>query len=530
MIEDLKKERERFVAFAFAAAEIFFEIDTDGNILFESGAVERFGSKPLKGTSLFDYIDPDDKDVLIALLLHLKYKGRIGPLPMRFHLDNGRVQPLRLFALRMPDKEERIFLALRAAPLGNSAGSDDVSPDTGLLTQESFMELAAKTMQHNPPNNNLYLTALEVNGLDDAQKKFGSQYMLTLLNKVSAHLKTLSVDGELAGQISDKHFAFMHRTKADGVQIGKAIQKVDPNVTLKTTYTTLASDAAQITDDQILRTLSYALAKFCENPKDLSFDRLSSAYETMAREAQYQVMNIRSMIETGNFKISFQPVVSLSDSDIHHHEVLSRFDAGTDERTPAEIIRFAEQVGIIEEFDLALCHKAIDYIRKMKKLGTPLKLGLNISGRTLESNEHAQALTAALKRNRDIAHSVILELTETSAITELEKVETILSGIKDLGYKISLDDFGSGAAGYHYLRAFNVDYVKIDGSYIKDLNQTGKKPTFLTSIVRLCQDLNIQTIAEHVENKEQAKTLKSLGVNFGQGYYFGKPDFSPKMQ
>lgn len=532
LMDELKKERERFVAFAFAAAEIFFEIDKDGRILFEGGAVERVGAKPgvsLIGDNIYDQIDPDDRDVFSALLLHLTHKGRIGPLPIRFVSGGGRGFALRLFALRMPGEDGRIFLALRAAPLGGSGIRDDsVDAETGLLNRESFMDLAARTMKENPVGSNLYMTAVEVEGLEEARKKFGPKYMRKLLNRVAAHLKTLSVDGELAGQISDKHFAFLHRAKSDGSQLGETLGHVDDNVKLKAAYSTLASDTGQISEDQVLRTLSYILTRFCDDPGSISFDKLSTAYEGMAGEAQRRVSSMRSMIETGNFKIAFQPVVSLSTGDIHHNEVLSRFDNRIADSTPLEVIRFAEDVGIIEEFDLALCHKATDYVRKMKKLGTPVTLALNLSGRTLDSGRYVQQLVKLLTGAKDVARSVMLELTETAAIHNLEKVQAILNDLKAMEYQICLDDFGAGASGYQYLRAFNVDFVKIDGSYVRDMNKPNYKPTFLLSIVRLCDDLGIRTIGEHVETRFQADFLRSLGVHFGQGFYFGKPDFSPK--
>ncbi|MCJ9428276.1 EAL domain-containing protein [Kordiimonas marina] len=532
-MEELKKERERFVAFAFAAAEIFFEIDKDGLILFEGGAVERIGAKPgasLVGGNIFNTIDSDDRDVFAALLLHLTHKGRIGPIPIRFIAGSGRNHALRLFALRMPDADGRIFLALRAAPLGSSSRDDGMDRETGLLSQQTFMDLASRTMKENPAGNNLYMTAVEVEGLDEARQKFGPQYMRALLHRVAAHLKTLSVDGELAGQIGDRHFAFLHRAKADGSILGDSLGKVDENVRLKTAYSTLASDTQQISEDQVLRTLSYILAKFCEDPGSVSFDRLSAAYDDMASATQRRVSSIRSMIETGTFKIAFQPVMSLTTGEVHHNEVLSRFDDGIQDGTPTEIIRFAEDVGMIEEFDLAVCRKATDYIRKMKKLGTPLKLALNISGRTLDSGRYVDQLVKLLSQSKDVSRSILLELTETTAIKNLDTVQGILNDIKAMGYHLCLDDFGAGASGYQYLRAFNVDYVKIDGSYVEGMAEPEYSPTFLLSIVRLCADLGIKTIGEHVETQYQADFLRSLNVDFGQGFYFGKPDFSPKTE
>lgn len=529
LIDEIKKERERFVAFSFAAAEIFFELNAEGKIVFEGGAVERIGTRQgsLIGDSILDHIDAEDRDVFNALIQHLEHKGRIGPIPIRFLSTVGRDLALRLFALAMPGQNPRTFLALRAAPLGGGTSSD-LDPETGLLTRDSFQELTARTMRDNVAGHSLYMTAIEVEGIEQARKQFGPKYMKRLLKRVAAHLKTLSLDGEIAGQIDDKHFAFLHRAKSDGAQLDKTLENVDDNIKLRTAYTTMTSDQAEGSEDQILRTLTYVLSQFCKDPGTVNFDTLSEAYEDMAGEAQRRVVNMRSMIETGTFKMAFQPVISLSTNEIHHNEVLSRFDERMGEETPLEVIRFAEDVGIIEEFDIALCHKALDFVRKMKKLGTPLTLAINVSGRTLDSDRFAQPLMAELSKGKDCARNLLIELTETTAVENLEKVETILNDMKTMDYRICLDDFGAGAAGYQYLRAFNVDYVKIDGTYVRDMNTPGYRPTFLLSIVRLCNDLGIKTIGEHVENRFQADFLRSLGVDFAQGFHFGRPNFNPR--
>ncbi len=531
-LDDIKKERERFVAFAFAAAEIFLEVDKSGKILFEGGASDRLcisNKKSLVGENILDVIDKDDRDIYNALFTHLEHKGRIGPLPLRFNSEDKRTVALRVFALNMPGDGGRTFLALRAAPLGGAGISESsLDRETGLLSRDMFMELAASTMGDSSQGGNLYMTAVEVDGLEEASKQGGPKHMKQLLKQVAAHLRTLSVDGQSASQIGDKHFAFLHRTKSDGEHLSKTLQSVDKNISLKTSYSTLSADSADVSEDQILRTLSYILNEFCNNPGNVDFDTLTGAYEDMASKAQRRVTNMRSMIETGNFKMAFQPVVSLQNGDIHHNEVLSRFDEGGENSTPMEIIKFAEDVGIIEEFDIALVRKAIDYVRKMKKLGTPLTLALNLSGRTLDSEKFADPLVDMLKDAKDVAHSLLLELTETSAVKNFEKVEALLSDLKACNYKTCLDDFGAGAAGYQYLRAFNVDFVKIDGQYVRDMTTPGYRPTFLLSIVRLCNDLGIKTIGEHVENRFQADFLRSLGVDYGQGFFFGKPDFSPR--
>lgn len=500
--------------------------------MFEGGAVEKIGAsrkgQSQVGQPILDLIDEDDQDIFSALRLHLEHKGRLGPIPVRFKSAVGHNFALRLFGLHMPGKNSRTFLALRSAPLGAGSGEQSIDDETGLLTRDGFLDLAASTMAENTAGNNLYMTAVEVDGLDEATKKFGPKFARNLLGRMAAQLKTISVDGQMAGQIGDKHFAFLHRTQGDGEYIGESLKKVDDKVKLKTAVSTLSTDEGGMSEDQILRTLSYVLTKFCEDSASVDFSQLTAAYDGMAEEANARVTSMRSMIESGSFKMAFQPVVSLKTGDVHHNEVLSRFEGDLDGKTPRDIISFAEDVGMIEEFDIALCKKAIDYVRKMKRLGEPLMLSVNLSGSTLESGRFVDQFMTLLTDAKDVARYLTLELTETKAIKNIEKAESILTDLKSSGYHVCLDDFGTGASGYHYLRAFNVDLVKIDGAYVRDMNTPGYKPTFLLSIVRLCRDLGIKTIGEHVENRFQADFLKSLGVDFGQGYYFGKPEYSPK--
>lgn len=531
VIDELRKERERFVAFAFAAAEIFFEVDSKGTILFEGGAVEKISADTAHGShvgsSLYDLIDEDDREVFTALKMHLEHKGRLGPIPLRFKGNAGHNFALRLFGLHMPGHNSRTFIALRSAPLGGGVGEQSIDKETGLLTRDGFLDLAASTMADKSVGNSLYMTAVEIDGIDEAKQKFGAKFADSLVGRLAAQLKTISVDGQMAGQVGDKHFAFLHRSQSDGAYIGESLKNVESKVELKTAVSTLSADN-DMSEDQILRTLSYVLSKFCEDSTSVDFSQLTAAYDGMAVEAKQRVTSLRSMIESGSFKMAFQPVISLQTGDVHHNEVLSRFDGKLDQRAPRDIIGFAEDVGLIEEFDIALCKKAIDYVRKMKRLGEPLSLAVNLSGQTLESERFIDEFVALLNSAKDVSRDILLELTETKAISNMERAEKILNDLKTVGYRVCLDDFGTGASGYHYLRAFNVDYVKIDGAYIKDMSTPGYKPTFLLSIVRLCRDLGIKTIGEHVETHFQADFLKSLGVDFGQGFHFGKPEFSPK--
>ncbi len=524
-LDDLKLERERFVAFAFASAEIFLETDSDGVITFSGGASDFLSSQSVaEGQNIFDLVADDHGDFLKVVYQHLDHRVRMGPVPIVFGHESAHRQALRLFALRMPGPSSRTFLALRSAPLGFTSTDDGELGPTGLLSKDGFLSLAGQTMHGT--NSNLFVTVAEVDGLDDAQKTLGKRGAERLLKKVAAHLRALSIDGTSASQIDDKRFAFLHKEKHDGKHLGRSLEGVDDTVALSTKFTTVARDA-KLDEDQIIRTLSYILAKFSEDPASCDFSDLAEAYDSFAAETQTRVDAMRRTIDSGFFKMAFQPIVSLRDGGVHHHEMLARFSDNQIDDKPEQIIRFAEDLGMIGELDAAVFDKAVDYVRKMKKLGTFLSLSVNLSGRTLDGELKYGGLADKLKAAKDVARHFLLELTETKAIKDIAKAEKTLAGIKDLGYSICLDDFGSGASGYQYLRAFKVDFVKIDGDYIREMGTDQYNPSFLMSIVRLCSDLGIKTVGEHVETRIQADFLKAVGVDYGQGFFFGRPADAP---
>ncbi len=118
---------------------------------------------------------------------------------------------------------------------------------------------------------------------------------------------------------------------------------------------------------------------------------------------------------------------------------------------------------------------------------------------------------------------MLLEITESVQIKDYEAVSNVVRQLRADGYHICLDDFGAGDSNFNYLRIFDVDYVKIDGVYVRDVLRSKRDQAFIRAIAQLCEEINVATVAEFVEDEKQAKSLKSLGVLLGQGYLFGKP-------
>jgi EAL domain-containing protein (putative c-di-GMP-specific phosphodiesterase class I) len=156
-------------------------------------------------------------------------------------------------------------------------------------------------------------------------------------------------------------------------------------------------------------------------------------------------------------------------------------------------------------------------------MGPGPMVAVNISGQSIEQeafrNELADILaTTALRRER-----LIFELTDTARVERQSEVATFLRWMRRRGHAVCLDDFGSDAAAYSYLRQFEVDYVKIDGLFLRAAMADANERALIGSVVSLCAELKCRTIATMIETSEQAEAAAQLGIGFGQGWLFGDP-------
>ena len=151
-------------------------------------------------------------------------------------------------------------------------------------------------------------------------------------------------------------------------------------------------------------------------------------------------------------------------------------------------------------------------------------VAVNLSGNSIGSPAFVRALQELLAKHEELRDKILFEITESAKIADLEAVNRSVQSLRQAGHKVCLDDFGAGAAAFQYLRALDVDVVKIDGAYVRDALSTGKGRAFLKAMAGLCNDLGIATVAEMVEEEDCLGFLRQCGIAFGQGYLFGRPN------
>ncbi|MBT7667003.1 MAG: GGDEF domain-containing protein, partial [Rhodospirillaceae bacterium] len=372
------------------------------------------------------------------------------------------------------------------------------------------------------------MTMLDLDGLSSVMERMEAGDADELMSDISANIQARAIAGESAGRLDKDLFGVVHDPSVDISDLEKTIssraQEADPEgegITVHTASVDLGSEELSDFDDA--KALLYTINKFSEQRSKFTIKDLQDGYKMMLEDTREKILTFKSTVTNGEFKVFYQPVVELSNRDVHHYEALVRLNGGGPEDSPFRFITFAEDAGIISDFDLSMCGRVMRFLDSVEKQGREISVAVNISGRSLETPIFLDKLTQLLSHFKPPRDWLQFEVTESATIHDLEGTRNFLNSLRSLGHKVCLDDFGSGAAAFQYLRALDVDCVKIDGVYVQEAQQSAKGKAFMRSIASLCRDLGISTVGEQVETDSSAEFLREIGVRYGQGYLFGKP-------
>lgn len=234
---------------------------------------------------------------------------------------------------------------------------------------------------------------------------------------------------------------------------------------------------------------------------------------------------LRSAMSDDRLELYLQPIVTAQlDDHADKYEVLLRLiDVQGKIITPNTFIPTAEKYDVMQQVDLLVVEKSIKTLKEFIDLGADVSFSINLSGKTLGSERCLQRIVALVKEQSLPANSLCFEITETAAINSLEVVVAFMDELKAFGCQFSLDDFGSGLSSYSYLESLNVDYIKIDGSFIKKITSEKASQAIVKSINTLSHEMGMKTVAEFVENKDIADSVIAMNIDYLQGYHYGKP-------
>ena len=252
-------------------------------------------------------------------------------------------------------------------------------------------------------------------------------------------------------------------------------------------------------------------------------------YENKLRATLLQKQEITGQMEKalkeGQFEIYLQPKVHLVTNEIVGVEALARWNHPTKGfLSPAEFIPIFEQNGFITKLDAYIWEESCFLLRKWLDAGYPLlPISVNVSRLDLFDPSLFQTITGLVEKYKLDPHLLNLEITETACMIRPEELKVITKKLRDYGFSIHMDDFGSGYSALNMLQDIAVDTLKLDLGFLSGFEKSGRSRSILSSVIRMTKWLNLPVIVEGVETEEQANFLRGIGCTVAQGYYFSEP-------
>jgi EAL domain-containing protein (putative c-di-GMP-specific phosphodiesterase class I) len=309
--------------------------------------------------------------------------------------------------------------------------------------------------------------------------------------------------------IQDYQFSWEGRSFRVGVSIGLVkITEAIPNLT------------------ELLKSADAA----CYMAKDLGRNRIHIYHaedaDTTLRHGEMQwVVRLNHALEEDRFCLYAQPIMPLRDGTDSHYELLIRMIGETGKIIqPGAFLPSAERYNLMSKIDRWVITKAFDSLANNPEFLEQIEsCSINLSGQSVADMDFQQFVINKFKNSDFAPEKICFEITETAAITNLSTAISFITKMKVLGCQFSLDDFGSGLSSFGYLKNLEVDYLKIDGMFVRDIVDDPIDHAMVKSINEIGQVMGMKIIAEFVENDEIKGMLREIGVNYAQGYGIGKP-------
>jgi len=270
----------------------------------------------------------------------------------------------------------------------------------------------------------------------------------------------------------------------------------------------------------------------CQAAKDRGRGRVeiyqSSDTSIIRRMDEISIVgSIKSAIEAGRLILFAQPIVRVDGAGpTNYYELLVRLlDSAGEPLPPAEFMTAAERYQLMEEIDRWVVTKAVDTLADLAVSleNRSMRFAVNLSGQSIGNDKFLEFVRSELTRSRIAPDRLCFEITETVAVTNIQKAQLFMSELKKMGCQFSLDDFGTGLSSFAYLKLFPVDKIKIDGSFVHDICENEVSHAMVSAISDIARVMKIETVAEYVQSKETMAALNEIGVDWAQGFYLAEP-------
>lgn len=414
---------------------------------------------------------------------------------------------------------------------------------TGLINRTRFMELLNGWIYARPDNIGVLLL-LDIDDFKLINDVYGHGLGDKLLRSIAGFLRNLLKESGaqyikntgdiITGRLGGDEFAIFlpYLDERGGMDLAERIRgmveasrpldgdiriTVSTGIALYPGHSATGSGLFAKADAAVSRAKEYGRNR-CHlyRPEDMYPEKIHSRLSEKAA--------VQKALSDDRFIPWFQPILCLKDNKVHHYEALARMkDEKGGVLLPEVFIDTAERFGLIGAIDRIITEKTMIYQAETGRQKKDISFGMNLSGKELGDEDILLFLQSKIIETGADPSRLIFEITETAAVHDLDRAVKFITELKSMGCRFSLDDFGVGFTSFVYLKKMQVDYIKIDGSFVRRLHENKDDQHIVKAITDVAKGMGIKTVAEFVEKKETIKFLKEFGVDYAQGYYIGKP-------
>jgi diguanylate cyclase (GGDEF)-like protein/PAS domain S-box-containing protein len=568
----IEKQRESLAAILESVGEGVYGVDNDGKITFVNPATLKAlgvsNAHTLLGLQAIDAFHYKDEGLTAEDdQLHLAYKSgkELRSWETRFRHQSGKAIPVEctLYPLQMNGSKEGSVIAFRDISnqkmleerLRWQATHDHLTEIHNRRYLESQLEKEISRVQRSSIRSAVvYLDLDRFKYVNDAVgHDIGDKLLIdigrTLTKQLRRHDIVARIGGDEFAIILKNVDETMATNIADGCRealAGLRIQHEDKNYHVQASVGVAMMDSESPTAGDVLADADVAchIAKRLGRNMTHLYEKTDDSRNVMGSELGWSE-RIRDALTNNGFELHFQPILDMSKVELanlpaqdgllwqqhlrtndeqYFYEVLIRMRSETGELfLPDSFIPIAERFNMMTEIDMWVVDNALE---AMMATGSPkgkLNLSVNLSGSTLDNDEASQKIKALLEKHDALPESLIFEVTETSAIANLDQANRFIDELTEIGCRFSLDDFGSGFCSFSQLKNLRADFVKIDGQFVKNMARGSTDRAIVTAMNDVAHSLSRSTVAEFVESPEVMRLLKICGVDRVQGNYVSPP-------
>ncbi len=408
---------------------------------------------------------------------------------------------------------------------------------TGLFNRRRFSEDLERVIETNQRYDRVSaLLFFDLDQFKDVNDTSGHHIGDMLLKRVSEVLKNTARESDIIARLGGDEFACIVQ-EIELEQLGqtadrfcKALSMIEVSGSSQIHRVSSSIGVAIIPKhgksvEEVLANADIAMYQAKESGRNCwhIFDDKEHGKERV-HERVYWNEKVKQALNEDDFTTYFQPVACVQTGQISYYESLLRiFDDKNRPYPAAKLVSAAERSGLIQEMDERVIEKVIAQKANLEIRGIDARMSINVSGLSFRNTNLLDHIKKCLTQLDVNPHSIIFEITETAAVADIGATSEIIRGIKEMGCKFALDDFGVGFSSLYYLKQLPIDYIKIDGSFIRHLHDEPDDQVLVRALVEVSKAFGQYTVAEFVEHEDTLNLLRDIGVDYAQGFFISHP-------